>query len=157
MTFTFKMDKGWDTLTAALDPRHVNAAIKKHMRKATRLNGKILEAAVRNSIKGAEFTPNAPLTIMIKHSSKPLVDQGELFKAVSSVIVDDLTCFVGITKNSEKYGLAVAIHDGTEIMVTPAMRGMFYHLWQASMGNESPESLEGRARAWLPARWQTGC
>ncbi|MCH7726058.1 MAG: hypothetical protein IH991_06200, partial [Planctomycetes bacterium] len=110
------------------------------------LNGKLAERAIRRAIQSGGLDANAELTIMIKGSSKPLVDSGVgLFQAITSKVLDERTVFAGVLRTEAKFNIAIALHEGTEIKVTPAMRGMFFWLWQASIGAIPSSRLEGRA------------
>jgi hypothetical protein len=154
----FRKDRGWTIYANAVDPRAFGAALRRNMRRATMLNGKLAVAAVRNAIRSGDFVGNAPLTIMIKGSDKPLVDQGSgLFQAVADEVVDDNTVFVGIKRTDGHYNIALALHDGVSIRVTMKMRGMFFALWQASVGQMDPGKLTGRAaELWArhPGDWR---
>lgn len=153
----------WNKLEHALKPGTMNKAIKRRMRIATRLNGALAVRMIRQTIRGGGFQSNAALTTFIKSSSKPLVDKGDLFQAVTSRVIDDTTIFVGILKTSEEFNIAMALHEGATIRVTDAMRGMFFALWKASEGELPPGELGGRARAlwerqeggWLPLKSST--
>lgn len=153
----FTKDSGWKRLEAAIDPRKFDAKIRQHLKRATLLNGKLAQAAVRRAIRTGGFTANAPLTIAIKKSSKPIVDTGSgIFQAISTKVVDDFTVFVGVLRADASYNIAIAIHNGAAISVTPAMRGLFFVLWQASSGAMAPSELSGRAaELWerMPGGW----
>jgi len=142
----FKMDAGWRKWEHAITPRVFTAKLNHNMRRATALNGKLAEATIRNTIKAGMSPANAALTIMIKSSSKPLVDQpGGLFQAITSQVMDHTTVFAGVLSTNGEYDIALALHEGATINVTPRMRGMFFWLWQASEGKLPPNELEGRA------------
>lgn len=150
---------------AATNSRRFQAVLSKHMRRATAMNGMVAVRRQREVIRGTEsIAANAALTIHIKGSSKPLVDHGDLFKAITFEVVDDYRVFVGVLRtNEEAFNLAVALHEGAAIQVTPAMRGMFFFLWKASIGDIPGEALTGRAAelyqrrpgGWLPLKAST--
>jgi len=152
----------------ALDPSRFGAAARKHLRKAAGRVGVIAVERVRAQIRGNQggFTKNADLTIAIKGAGKnPLVDTGQsLNQAITHIVVDDTTTFVGVPSKSSFYKIALLIHEGNEgkaIPVTEKMRGMFYMLWRKSVGD--PVTLEGRAKElyakypgpWFPLRAST--
>lgn len=151
---------GMDRWLAAVgQPEKFKAQLAQNMRKATELNGKLAERYMRKAIQTTfNIVPNADLTINIKKSSRPLVDYGELFKGITSQVVDNFTVFVGVLKtDQEKFNIAKIVHEGTVLPVTPAMRGMFLFLYKASMGEMDPAKLTGRAAAlWarMPGGWQ---
>lgn len=160
----FKRDKGWKRLEKAFDPKRFKAVARKHLRVAAGRNGKIAEGMVREQIKAnaGGFQKNADLTVALKGSGKnPLVDTARsLFQAITSIVVDDTTTFVGVPSRSDFYDVAVAIHDGASIPVSDKMRGMFFMLWRASVGDDV--TLTGRAKDlfaksqdWLPLKKST--
>jgi hypothetical protein len=154
----FTKDRGWDRFRGAIEPRRFEAVVKRNMERATELNAHLAQAAVRRAIRNGTYAPNASLTIAIKGSSKPLVDHGSgLFQAVTTQKVDATSIFVGVLRSDEQYNIALAIHDGATIGVTPAMRGLFFVLWQASEGAIAPSELSGRAaELWerMPGDWR---
>jgi hypothetical protein len=166
MAFAFKKDKNWKRLQLMMEPGKANAVVKRHLRRATRLNGKVAEKQIRDSIKSGSYAANAELTEAIKGTNKPLVGIGagaQLFGGITSRMMDDTTLFVGVLKTSDVYDIAVTLHEGLSIGVTNKMRGMFFALWQASIGKLPPEKLTGRAAelfaqmssGWKPLRKST--
>lgn len=160
MPFKSKGLKSW---LKALEPQGLTKALRKNIRVATTLNGKVGEAVMRKVIQSGRLRPNAPLTKLIKKSAKPLVDSGLFFQSITSKVKDDFTVFVGVLRTSERYNLIVVLHEGEVIKVTPAMRGMFFMLWRASTGEIEPSALTGRAAelwarkpgGWFPLRDST--
>lgn len=148
--------KGWGSFKKAIKPEHAGPIIEAHVGKALQLAGKILEAAQRKRIKTGMPPPNAPLTIAIKGSSKPLADRGDLFGANKSTAVAWNKVFVGVLATEGVYDIARTIHDGKVIPVTDKMRGLFTVLWMASIGSIEPSALTGRAaELWsrMPGGW----
>lgn len=156
----WKPDEGWKRLKMALDPGKMDKEIRKQLRRATKRNAKLVEAAIRKEIRKGNFERNAALTVAIKDSTKPLVDRGQLFQFVTSKTFGDSTLFVGVLRTDENYNIAAALHEGSTATVTPKMRGLFFVLWQASIGEMSPAALTGRAaelfermpQGWLPLK-----
>lgn len=141
----FKLKGGWAKLEMALDPSRLDKNMRRHLRRANRLNGKIMEAAIREVISsGKGMVTNRALTAHIKGENKPLVGpNNSIFQAVTSVVEGDLTVFAGILATNSVFNIAETIHEGTDINVTSAMRGMFFMLWKASSGQSV--NLTGRA------------
>lgn len=153
---TFKV-KGLKRWLKALDAQEFDKVVRKNIRVATALNGKVGEAILRKTIQGAgKLKANAKLTKLIKQSKKPLVDRGLLFQSITSKVHDDFTVFVGVLRTSKGFNLIETLHEGKEIKVTPEMRGMFFMLWRASIGEIDPSKLTGRAaELWerMPGGW----
>lgn len=159
---TLKWKGGKRLMSALRDQSGWRATVERHMQRATQLNALVAEASIRDIIKGGGFEANAPLTSAIKRSSKPLVDKGDLFKAITSQPRNAFEAFVGILMTDGLYDVALAVHDGVSIKVTDKMRNMFYVLWQASIGEIPASKLEGRAaelfaryKNWRPLREST--
>lgn len=154
--------KGAERFRAALGAAELQANFRKRMRVATAQNALMVQAEARRLIQAGAYARNAALTAAIKGSSKPLADKGDLFKSITHFVEDDFTAYVGVMRTDDRYDLAVALHDGFEVSVTPAMRGMFFILWQASTGAVSSDKLTGRAaelferyQDWLPLKAST--
>lgn len=162
MTAGIKLS-GFAELQMRLNPARFTAALRKEVRRATALNGKLAVREVRKVIKGGMEPTNAPLTVMIKRSSKPLVNHGDLWAAIASTVVDDYTAFVGVNRKNGAYDVAVGLHEGTTTRVSEKMRMMFRNLWEASQGTLDPSHLTGRAAelwarmpgGWLPLKKDT--
>lgn len=154
----FKLDKGWARWEKAVDPVAMKKAMDNHVPRATALNAHIAQKYVRDAIKSGMYAPNAALTMAIKGSSKPLVDQGSgLFQAVNVEQIDDYNYFIGVLRGDKSYNIAMAVHEGVKIGVSDKMRGLFYVLWRASQGTLPPSELTGRAaELWrrMPGGWK---
>lgn len=158
MAVAYKLDKNWKRLQQMLEPGKVDKIARRHLQRATRLNAKIAEKKIRDTIKSGGFVENRPLTVALKGDNKPLVGPtAQLWGAITSRLVDDRTAFVGVLKTSANYNIAVAIHEGVAIAVTAKMRGLFFVLWQASIGRMPVSELAGRAgELWslMPGGWK---
>lgn len=159
----FVPDKGWRRFEKAIQGSNAAKKVNKHMALATRRNGLLAVRMIRKTIKRGNFEANAPLTVEIKKSSKPLVDKGQLWQSITSQQVSGRTVFAGVLFTDDNYNIAAALHDGVAIKVTPKMRNMFRALWWASIGTIDPGELRGSAAllwerkpgGWLPLREST--
>jgi len=152
----FKKDAGWGKLERTWNGKLFQKRIRMAMRKATKVVGKLAEKEMRETIRDGKMEANADLTTSIKKSTKPLVDKGYLFKAITSQYQRDYSVFVGVLRSSGVYDIAMTLHEGAEIAVTSKMRGLFFILWLASEGSVDPTDLEGRAaELWsrMPGGW----
>lgn len=128
----------WGKLRLMLDPKKFKAKLEKNVRKATMMNCALVEREIRKGIQSGSWSKNAQLTVMLKHSSKSLIGPGdaELFKAVTSELIDSFNAFVGVKRMSGVFNVAAAIHEGATISVTKKMRGLFLVLAAASRGEK---------------------
>lgn len=154
--------KGMKKLEAALDSKQFDKIMRRNMRRATQLNGMVVQAAYRKAIQSGIKPSNAALTQAIKGDDKPLVGTSELFNAITSKVVNDFTAFAGVLRRDDVYNIALAIHEGVSIQVSQKMRNMFYLLWQASEGKIDPSELTGRPKElfeamqnWYPLKEST--
>jgi len=133
-----------------LDASRFSGAIATNIDRATVANAMLAAAEIRRRIRGKRYTPNAALTTLIKGSSTPLVDEALLFQAVTHQRIDGKTAFAGVIRRARGKGgdladIATMLHEGASLPVTPAMRGLFYVLAQATQGKRDPATLTGRA------------
>lgn len=148
-----KFKGGWTPFRKAIDPTAFGARLERQVGAATRVNAYLVARRIRKSIKDRIPPGNADLTTAIKRSTKPLVDRGDLWKAISAQVVDWKTGFAGLlrtartTPRAELVNLGVVLHEGTSIRVTDRMRRMFRALANAtSSGGADASKLRGRAR-----------
>lgn len=117
----------------------------RNIRRATRLNALAAAKTMREVIQSGGFKANAPLTVALKGSSKPLVGGGDMFQ---SITIEELSgkdeMFVGVLRSEGQYDIVDVVHNGATIRVTPAMRWMFMLLAKASDSGDASK-LEGRA------------
>lgn len=148
---TFEMTKSWGKLRMMLDPTKFKAALDSNIGKATLFNAKMVEREIRQRIVAKKYAAGAPLTALIKGSSKPLVDHADMMNACAHEIINSGQAWVGVKRTAVGgaypggvFNLAVALHEGTTITVTPAMRGLFWMLFRATRAKD-PSKLDGRA------------
>lgn len=146
----FKLKGDWAKMAAALDPKRFQANLDANLGKATKFNGMMVAGEVRKRIKSRKYAKNAPLTVLIKKSSTPLVNDGDLFQAITFQAVDKYTVFVGVLRSAVSSdgqsltNLAEFLHEGGNIAVTETMRNMFQLLAEVGAGTREVSTLEGR-------------
>lgn len=138
-----KLTGGWGKFAKAINGPKFSAALKKEVGRAVARSGKVAERAIRRQIRSGKLTKNAALTQAIKGSGKPLVDFGELFKAVTSTSPKWNVAFAGIKRTEGAFNVAKLLHEGGDIPATKRMHGLFWMLFLASQGRNV--TLTGRA------------
>jgi len=139
------------TVTGLVEWRNVTDAnafsrrLQRNVRRATGLNALAAAKKMRQVIQSGGLKANAPLTMALKGSTKPLVAGGDLFQSITVQQVNEDEQFVGVLRTEGDFNLVAILHEGTTIPVTPAMRWMFLLLAKASEGTMDPSKLEGRA------------
>jgi hypothetical protein len=144
---TVKMSGMWRQYKIAMNAKTINARLRKEVAIATLLNAKIYQKAIRKNLGGRPG--NAPLTVAIKRSSRPLVDYADLSKSVVGRRVKWNVGVAGVNRYKSRSGgglnVAELLHEGGSIKVTSAMRSMFKLLSFVAQGKMSPTKLTGRA------------
>lgn len=135
----------WKHLGALLDSKKFSRKLRTYVGRATKRNALDLRRQLRQEIKAGVPPSNAKLTASIKRSTKPLVDHGDLWKAITSVAPTWDQAFAGLLRTDPKsYNIGVTVHDGAAIKVTPKMRGLFAALARAYQTGKA-DHLRGRA------------
>lgn len=174
--FVVKQPEQLRHLMRALEPARVNAILDAVYKSAFQRIGEIAVAAIRNAIRADEYEPNSPITVILKGSSKPLVDHGDLIQAVSYSQPTPRSLQVGMIKTvvakGETYNIGVILHEGASIdvgahpkvrtkvwaMVSEALgtrrRGAsLTSTWRAAVALAGSHGGSGRKDIWIiPAR-----
>jgi hypothetical protein len=143
----FKPKGKWKQFQAAIDPKKFAASARRHLKTAMTQTAQYIRGEIRRGIRSGGYAPNAELTKLLKGSTKPLVGStAELWKGVTYQVPSYRMAFVGVLRQSGAYNVALTVHDGKNIRVSPKMRGMFWLLWKTSIGQFDPGKLRGRTR-----------
>lgn len=148
---------GFKKIEHALDDKRFSTVLRAHIRKANVKIGLHARKTVRDVVKSSILTKNRPLTIAIKGSEKSMVDRGDFWQSLTYKVISDLQVFVGVLQQSAEYNIAKVLHDGVVIPVTPQMRGLFWALWQVSIGAMPKSNLSERGQELIeqmPEGWK---
>lgn len=145
-----RLTGAWRTLEEALNSTKSHKVIRRHIQRASSLNGEVIVQKLRKHLENGKFAANAELTKELKGSSKPLVGRetgAQLRNSMTYKVYGkhQQNVFVGIQRTHGFYNIAYFIHEGGAINVTDAMRNMFKFLWLASQGRFPREKLTGSA------------
>jgi hypothetical protein len=165
----FELRGDWKRYEHLLSHPKFRSKLKKTLPPRMEKSSLQMQKLIRAKIREGKFAKNAPLTIAIKKSSKPLADYGDLFAAVTYQMTPDGTeSFVGILQTARTRdgrslaNIAEGLHEGMRIAVTPRMRRMFAYLAAASEGYIPASELTGRAavlferfKKWKPLKETT--
>lgn len=137
--------------------RNFQRRLEAEVGKATRQNAMLVAREMKATIKAKVPPENAWLTRMIKRRNKPLVDRGDLWKAVTGEKVRWNLGYAGLLRTSKRVtagkhrmdtlNLGWRLHEGGTIKVTRRMANMFRWLWLAANDRVDPSQLTGRAAA----------
>lgn len=101
----------WGKVNRMLRPGVLEKRINKFAAVGTNRAGALLVRRIRQQMRRATSPPNAPVTRMRKKSSKPLFDDGDLFGAVTYIVLAPTVVFAGIpnTSRDPESGISLAI------------------------------------------------
>lgn len=126
----------WDALRDFLNPNRAKKRLQEELRRKVAEQVQLLRADVVGYIDAAKHgVPNSPLTIMVKRSSRPLVDRGDLRQSISGeteVEGDAVRGAVGVLRSARGKGgrslvnVAAALHNGFRIKVTEKVRAAIF-------------------------------
>lgn len=142
------------SLNRALESSRATEILDQTFREAHRRIGEIGVAMVRNAIRADEYAPNSPITIILKGSSKPLVDHGDLIQSITYDQPSARELRIGLVKQriarGEVYNIGVILHEGATIDVG-AHPGIRVKVW--SMVREALGRLANRPKRSKSAVW----
>lgn len=154
----------WKAMRRIFDFYPLEGRMERAIGLATKASARLVQHAIQQNIRKGTYAVNrvrnAKLTRELKHGRRPLVEAGDMWKAVDTHIESATYAEVGIPKGHPVAWYAIVVHDGENIPVTPAMRGMFQALAIASRDGGSvigPGGLTGRAAelfAKKPGGWK---
>lgn len=145
-----KLSKEWNQIRKILDPRQFTATLQREVGRATGVNAALVAREIRSEIKATVPPANEALTMAIKGSSKPLVDKGTLWQAITFQKLTWNEAVAGLIRGRRRVDdsaidLAKGLHDGVTMKVTDKMRGLFQVLANASSIDDGSK-LTGRAK-----------
>lgn len=146
--------RGFASFLRAFAERRISGILKDRQRLAMTRAVLLLRSEVLAYIDQEKHgIPNAPLTILIKGSSRPLVDRGDLRNSITTEVAGkgrDVVGAVGVLRRRRaKRGrsmtnIASALHEGFTIRVTPKVRAaVFAELERRQRGRAKGSSPPG--------------
>jgi len=142
----------WKRLMSRMDSARFERALRAEIKRATAVSCMRINAEMRKRIKEKKYEANAPLTQMLKGSSTPLIDNADLWKAITWQTPTWDTGFIGVLygpqtrRNKSMAALSWQLHEGKAIKVTPKMRRLFLILFLFTHGKIAKKNLTGRAK-----------
>jgi hypothetical protein len=155
---TLKLTGAWASYLKVLDPVEFQERLEHEVRRANDRIGRQFMARARRAIRDGKYAPNSPITVILKGSSKPLVDKGDLAQQISYEIVSWNEVRVGLTRakvGSKNVNLGMILHEGATIDVEkhPAVRRRLWAMVREALG--PGRKLNGRQRASIGAAAQS--
>jgi hypothetical protein len=116
---------GFDRLRRMLNPIKFERALKRRVKEQNEKLSKITVDALDKSIE-SEGVQNRPLTKILKHSHKPLIEEGEMFGSVGSKLKGFYQFTTGVKRiGSKGQNVAAILHEGAIVPVSEGMRSYF--------------------------------
>ena len=131
----------WRAFVQGLDGNAFQRRLHGELLKANELIGKRFQRQARGLIRAAVYAPNSPMTIILKGSSKPLLDRGDLYQAITYDVEGPYAVKVGVIKHRLKEGNALDVawilHEGATINVAqhPKVRRKMWAMLRERMAN----------------------
>lgn len=150
--------RGFREFIRAFSPGHARRRLAEEQVRRMRRAVLLLRTDILKYIASAEHgVPNAPLTALIKGSTLPLVDRGDLRLGIETDVSNGRRGVVGAvgvtrsrrTKDGKKlFSVAAALHEGFVIRVTPAVRAAVLAKLRERRGGALPPGGGSGSTTW---------
>lgn len=159
---SLKMTGDMEAFKKFVNPNTFSADINMAIRRATIRNSLFLVNRIKNNIRNREFNSNSELTLAMKNSDLPLLNQKNLWKAIDHKLQDSFTSEIGIIKDAGSTGsqfgkaksqinlktLVELMEDGYTITVTDKMkRAIVIALEEKSPRKKGSSTAASRVRS----------
>ncbi len=126
--------------------------LEREIRRGTIKASLFLITKVKEGIKGRRFTPNSPLTLALSRGDIPLLKEKNLFDALGFALKNSFESEVGVMKGRKTTGgvaspphdmqkVALLLHEGYTIDVTPQVRAAIIHALRERGGRKAKSAL----------------
>lgn len=115
-----KLDKEWADLLDTLDGPKFEKRLGRALQMAHGRIGRQFQGDARRAIRSGDYAPNSPMTVILKGSSKPLVDNGDLALSITYDQPDEYQLRLGVMRSSatdKEINVALVLHEGATIDV----------------------------------------
>ena len=153
--------RGFDIFRRAFDRKRVKRTAQTELGKKIQQQLVLLRGDIIEYINAEKHgVPNSPLTILIKGSSRPLVDYGDLRQSINTRVVQEgefVHGGVGVLRTRKSrdgkklWNIAAALHEGYKIRVTPAVRRAVFAEMRKRQRKRKRVAFEGGsgAKTWV--------
>ncbi len=119
----------WNRIENILNPKRLMSIFHRAAARVGNYGAAMIQKGIVSGAPGGKaFAPNSPATIMLKGSSKPLIDKGDLLGSVTYEVLDNGNgVFIGV-KSGKEANIAAVHEFGCTIGVTPKMRAYLHHI-----------------------------
>lgn len=147
-----KLSGEWRAFLDTLDPAAFSTRLARGAAMAGERIGRQFQRDARNRIRGKDYAPNSTVTVILKGSSTPLVDRGDLFQALTFEVVDPYTVRLGVMRRAvgdQGINVALILHEGATIDTRkhPRVRAKVFAMLRDKLSSERLAALNPRSRA----------
>lgn len=151
MSSATRLSAEWNDLLRTLEPNSFKRRLAHNLERAGHRVGREFVRIARGMIRSAEYAPNSPITIMLKGSSKPLVDKGDLFQGIGYELDGPYNIRMGLLKRrvgQQVVNVGLVLHEGATIDVSahPQVRRKVWAMVRKAAGAERLAKLNPRSR-----------
>jgi hypothetical protein len=111
----------WESFADAMDPDLFRQRLEEQLEMANERIGRQFIATAQRWIRADKYDPNSPITVILKGSSKPLVNRGDLFQGITFDQSDPWVLKLGIMrarpKGDDLVNIGLILHEGATVNV----------------------------------------
>jgi len=146
-----KLSDDWRRFLDTMDPKAFKARMAKGSAMAGARVGQHFQREARKRIRGQDYAPNSPVTVILKGSSTPLVDRGDLFQGLTYDQPDPYTVRLGVMRRAvgdKGINVALILHEGATVDVRrhPQVRAKVFAMMRDSLSAERLAALNPKSR-----------
>lgn len=146
-----KLNAEWRAFLDAMDPKAFQTRLAKGLVLAGARVGRTFQRDARARIRGRDYAPNSPVTVILKGSNAPLVDKGDLFQSITFGQPDPYNLRLGIMRQAvgeELVNVAMILHEGCTVDVRrfPQVRRKVFAMLRDRLSAERLAALTPRSR-----------
>lgn len=162
--FGFKLIGAWNAYQKAIDPAGLQTRLDRYMKQAGERIGRQFVARAQRAIRDKVYTPNSPITIILKGGqSTPLVGRGggDLFQSITYDASNPYRILLGVLRakaSDETLNLAIILHEGATIDVGkhPNVRKAVWAKVREAMGQRATTRAAKASRTQAVAKLASG-
>lgn len=150
MSNATQLSADWADLLRTLDPNSFKRRLAHNLERAGHRVGREYVRIARGLIRSAVYAPNSPITVILKGSSKPLVDKGDLFQGIGYELDGPYNLRMGLLKRrvgQQVVNVGLVLHEGATIDVSahPQVRRKVWAMVRKAVGADRLSKLNSRS------------
>lgn len=146
-----KLGTEWRDLIDAIDAPKFEARLYRGARIASERVGQYFQREARRAIRRRDYVRNSPITVIMKGSSTPLVDGGDLFQGLTYEVPEPFNVRLGVMRRKvgdKAINVAAILHEGATIDVGkhPQVRRAVFAKLRDQLSADRLAALNPRSR-----------